>query len=310
MDKYVTLKFTQSSDVEAFTVHSPGSKIELKPNAKSISRLAFNYKFITISLSFTLKFLPGNDNDTIRGKSKSNGFGFGFNFSNWSQHLSWQKTKGYYLNNTNEYVPNWKDGQPYIQFPDLSILNFEGVTAYKANENYSVNALATQSERQLKSAGTFVVPLNYRYYMGKDKTPRNLPSDIRQKSSNLELTLSAGYYYTFVLKKTFYIGIGATPGGGVLFSKITSESETEKQVSHQTNGIFRIDGLIGMGYNAERFFAGFYSQGFVTSYKQQRSVVVTDESRLAFQFFVGYRLNAPKFLKKEVEKAEKLMKIL
>lgn len=311
MNKYITLKFTQSTDVDEINVHGQGTApIELTPNLKSISRLALNYKFITIGAAFTLKFLPWNNNDSIRGKSKAHGFTFGTNFSNWMLDFAWHKTKGFYLANTKHYRPSWEDGDAYIQFPDLVLNDFQGITAYKFNENYSINAAATQSERQLKSAGTFIIPFIYRYFTVTDNTPRKTPADPRQRSSNFEFTLAAGYYYTFVLKRSFYITLGATPGGGIMFSRITTETETTKQVTRQTNPIFRLDARFGIGYNSERFFIGVYNHGFVTTYKQNRSVAVTDLSRLAYQVFLGYRINAPKFLKKEIDRAEKLMKIL
>lgn len=299
MDKYLTLKLTQSSDIETLGVETNTNKIQLSPNTKTSTRLAFSYKFISFSLKYTAKFLPGNDDDLTRGKSKSGGFGFGFNFKHWQQELSYTKTRGYYLENTADYDPNWSSGKPYIQFPELVYKNYEGITAYNFNPNFSVNAIATQSARQLKSAGSFIPHALYRYYITDDRTVLT-GNRFTQKANNFEFLLGAGYYYNFVAKQKFYIALGLTPGVGIVFTNLTTRSVSESFQTKQNNAIFRIDGRAGIGYNGQRFFTGAYMRISASSYKQGNTSVVTENDRVVFQGFVGYRLNAPKWMQKNV----------
>jgi hypothetical protein len=147
----------------------------------------------------------------------------------------------------------------------------------------------------------------YRYYIIDDK--RELTgSNTSQKSNNWELLLGAGYYHTFVLKRSFYISLGLTPAAGFIFTWLTTRSATASQTDNQQNFIFRWDTRLGLGYNGERFFTGLYTRAFGASYNQQ-STVINSEARITAQLFLGYRFNAPKWLRKEVEKVEKLIKL-
>jgi Domain of unknown function (DUF4421) len=186
--------------------------------------------------------------------------------------------------------------------------NFEGVTAYNFNPDYSVNAVSTQSERQLKSAGSFIPHFRYRYYITDDRTPLT-GTNSSQKAKTLEFMIGAGYYHTFVLKKNFYFALGATPSFGVNFLHLTTRLPSGYDHTKQTNALFRIDGQAGLGYNGERFFAGVYSKLSTESYNQQRTSAVTSSSRIAYQVFIGYRLKAPKFLQENVQKAMNLIKL-
>lgn len=308
MGQYITLKLTQNSDIEGIAVKTPTNKIELNPNISSVTRLSVNYKFISFSLRYVPKFLTGNDDVKLRGKTKGGGFDFGFNFKHWLQHFSYTKTRGYYLENTSDYITTWKPGDPYIQFPDLLYKNFEGITAYNFNPDYSVNAVSSQSERQLKSAGSFIPHFLYRYYIIDDRTPLT-GTNTSQKAKTLEFLIGAGYYHTFVLKQNFYFALGLTPAFGVNFLNLTTRFPTGYVHTKQTNTIFRLDGQAGLGYNGERFFAGVYSKLSTESYNQQKTSAVTSDARVAYQIFVGYRLKAPKFLQQNVQRAMDLIKL-
>jgi len=307
MNNYINLKLSHTSDVDELSVITNENEIHLKPNASSFSQLYFNYRFISFSFRYVPKWLPGNDDNDKKGKSKFGGFGVNLNFNRWMQGLSYSKTKGYYLENTSDYNATWNENEPYIQFPQLEFKNFQGITAYKFNRNFSVNAVATQTERQVKSAGSFIPQLLYRYYIIDNKIELE-PNQSSQKSNNFEMVLGAGYYYTFVLKNNIYISLGATPGAGVVFTNLTTRYPDEEVVSNQSNAIFRIDGRAGLGYNGPRFFTGVYSNISASSEQQQNSSVINQDARLLVQGFVGYRLNAPKWMREKVDNVENIIR--
>jgi hypothetical protein len=306
MSNYINLKLAHTSDVDELSVITDGNDIFLSPNASSFSQLFFNYRFISFSIRYIPKWLPGNDDDDVKGKTKGGGFGLNLNFDRWLQELSYSKTKGYYLENTADYDPSWSEGDPYIQFPNLQFLNFQGITAYKFNPNFSVNAVATQTERQVRSAGSFIPQLLYRYYIIENKEDPE-PNQATQKSNNFEMVLGAGYYHTFVLKNDFYISLGATPGVGTVYTKLTTRFPDEEIYTNQKNTIFRVDGKAGIGYNGPRFFAGVYSKIAASSVEQQKTSVVNQDTRFVVQGFVGYRLNAPKWMRDNVDKVGEMI---
>lgn len=296
----VTLKLTQSSDIETIGVATPGIDIRLSPNAETATRLGFSYRFISFGIRFVPKFLDGNDDDAQRGKTHSKGFNVGFNFRHWMQELSWNRTRGYYLENTKDFLPDWTVDSPYVQFPDLVFTQYEGSTAYNFNPDFSVNAIITQSERQLKSAGSFIPVLYYRYYINEDKAAPE-PGGFTQKGRNFELLLGAGYHYNFVWKQKFYLALGLTPAAGYTFSRITNRYETYNTSGNQRNFMFRLDARAGIGYNSKRFFTGIYMRSTGSAYKEQESSVTVENGQGVFHLVVGFRLNAPSWIKKPVE---------
>jgi hypothetical protein len=292
----VTIKFGQTTDVEKLAVLTNNRNVFLSPNAQSESRFYFSYKFITFKLNYIPKFLKGNDDDAIKGSTKGFGYSFNLNFKRWLQELTYDHTKGFYLENTADFVSGWKMGDPYIQFPELVYNYFQGVTAYNFNKRFSVNALLNQSERQIKSTGSFIPQFLYKYSIIDDRSdPGNNAST--QKSNNLELILSGGYYYTLVFNKQFYLSLGVIPGYGYVITKLDTRSATGNLITHQTNTSFRFDGRSGLGYNGRRLFSGISFSTFYSSTKQVNTTVQNHISRNAFQVFIGYRFGEPKILK-------------
>ncbi|MCF1716030.1 DUF4421 domain-containing protein [Flavihumibacter sp. RY-1] len=301
MNEYITFKLAQTTDQENFSVFTNGTKSRIDPNASSVSTLSVNYSFISLSVRFVPHFLPGNRDTKEKGKTRSGGLALNFYLDHWLQELSYQRTRGYYLENTADFRPGWQDGDPYIQFPDLQYRSFQGMTGYKFNRNFSLNALATQSERQLKSAGSFIPQLLYRYYTIDDKTKLVNPGQTSQRSNNLELVLGAGYYHNFVLKGNFYFALGVTPGAGILFMNLTTRSGNGERIkTRQQDFIFRLDSRAGIGYNGERFFGGLYATAFTSSYRQENTQVVNGNARIVFKLFAGYRIPAPRVIKERV----------
>lgn len=303
MSGKIGLKLSQNSEVGALQVNTPSQKIVLQPNSLSATKLYVNYKFISFSVRYIPRFLKSNTDNLEKGKTSGSGFGMGFAFKHWLQSVSYSKTRGFFLENTRDFNPAWKPGDPYVQFPDLTYRTFEGATAYSFNSNYSLNAVISQTERQLKSAGSFIPGLLYRFYTIDDLSG-NRPS---QKTTNVELILGAGYYHTFVINKSIYLSTGITPAAGYVFTRLLTRFPGSYQVSHQTNPIFRLDGQLGLGYNGERFFGGIYSRLNSSAYNQQRTSAVNQEANLTFQLFFGIRIGAPKLLKEQVERVERLI---
>ncbi len=193
MDNYVGLKLSMSNAIETFSVRTATNKIDLYPNTSSIGKISFNYRFLSFSIGFAPGFFPGNGDNQIKGKTKTTSYGTGLNFRHWFQDLSYTRIRGYYLNNTRDYNSEWVGGDPYVQFPDLVYKKFQGVTGYSFNSKFSVKSLTTQTERQLKSAGSFIPLVVYRYYIVDDRTLLT-PTSTSQRSNNFKFAISAGYH--------------------------------------------------------------------------------------------------------------------
>lgn len=294
-----TFKITQNTEVEELTVRSSNGLIRLRPNIAPGTRVNFSYRYISVGFSFASRFPEHKNNRLNKGPTKLKGLGGSFNFKHWQQSVNYSRTQGFYLENTGDYNPDWRPGAPYLQFPHFIYKQFLGATAYNFNPDFSVKAITSQTEQQSKSAGSFIPLFTYNYYISDDcSTPA--PGNYTQKAKSLELLLGPGYYYTWVLHKKFYASLGFSTLAGIVFTKIETRSAQDKFESFQRNGAWRLDGNAGIGYNGRHFFAGAYLRALATRFRQQHTPVVNTNGRAMGHISVGYRFNAPGFIKRAV----------
>ena len=300
MDNYLAFRLSLVNDNERFSVDAGTTETKIYPNGASVLRLNLNYRFLSFGFKFIPKFFTGNDDDNLKGKTTGIGFSTGLNFTHWVQEISYTRTTGYYLDNTSDFESDWSKGDPYVQFPNLHYRSFQGVTGYNFNQLFSTKALFTGTERQLKSAGTFLPTLLYRYYIvdNREEPTANIST---QKSKNFEVIANAGYYYTHVIQEKFYASAGASLGYGLLNSKVITRFVGDQVEVKQNNGVFKWDGRGAIGYNGERFFSGMVITAENRKFKQQNTSVINTDWRVYLQAHVGYRLFAPKKLRNTVD---------
>jgi hypothetical protein len=300
---YLAIKLSANNDILQFLVKT-NTKSDIRTNDKTVFKLSANYRWLSGSYSYTPGFIGGNKDNFFKGNTKARSFAFNFNFDHWMQELSYTKIRGFYLHNTADYDPNWQKGiDPYIQIPDLVYLGFYGQTSYKFNSNYSFNALNTQTERQLKSAGTFIPAFSYNYFIIDDRV-KLTGTNSSQKSTNLSLLLSIRYNYTFVIKKNFYVAPGIQLGGGLITTRLLTRLPAGNIKTNYSNFIYRSEGSLAAGFNGKRFFTG--AQIIVSGERHNESggYNVITKDRVVYHVFAGYRLHAPKFLEKIVDKLD------
>lgn len=300
MDKYASYKIALTNDIEAFMVDTETNDYEIFPNTSSLLRLSFNYSFISFNVKFGPSFLPGNGDEEEQGKTATINIGTDLIFRHWIQTLNYTAVKGYYLNNTKNYDPAWQKGDPYIQFPKLHYIAFQGSTGYSFNSKFSTKAITTQTERQVKSAGSFIPLIGYRYYIIDNREEFSATVTSTQKSDNFEIGLGAGYHYTFVIKQDFYLSLGATPSFGYLFMKLHTRTATDEVVSRQQDPLYRLEGRGAIGYNGVRLFTGLLVGFNSAVYEQGNSHVINSDARAYYQLHVGYRFVAPKKLREKM----------
>ena len=187
--------------------------------------------------------------------------------------------------------------------PDLVYYGYFGRTTYKFNKKFSFSALTAQTQRQLKSVGTFIPSLSYNYYIiDNDEILTGQNGSL--KSKNLELLLSAGYYQTFIMHDHFYFSMGLVPGVGLITTKAMKELSSETVTDRYVNVIYRLEASSAFGYNAERLFFGAQLTAAASGYDQYITSNVIISNQLYYQVFAGYRFSAPDFLKNLLDKIE------
>ncbi len=70
MDHYLAFKFNINNDIEGFAVRSGNDYFDIQPNASLACKLSISYRFISFSIKYVPKFIPGNDDDKLKGKSR------------------------------------------------------------------------------------------------------------------------------------------------------------------------------------------------------------------------------------------------
>lgn len=295
----VVVKLAAINTAEALVAEGDNFKNVLLPNPDEIFRAYISYQFISFYVSYVPHFLPGNNDNAEKGSTKGIGLGTTLNFRNWFTEVYYSHTKGYYLDNTKDYQPDWQPGDPYAQVPGLVVNSFEGATGYNTNPHLSLQSTTTQTERQLKSAGSFIPRLNYRYYVIDNHTEGPYST---QRSRHIQALLGAGYQHTFVVKKALYFTGSFTPSFGYVFTKLLTRDGAARYTDYTQGPIYQWNGLLGMGYNHHRFFAGAYLTVTSATEAQGLTSAVIKSGQVFLQLFAGIRFAAPKFLRKNYDK--------
>ncbi len=287
MNNTLNLRFDLDNDVRSFEFDSGEQKYSILPNTNLRMAIAYNYRFITLKVGFSPKFLAAGDTQD-KGKTSIFRLTLDMFFKDFYQTFDYDQTKGYYVDGVNGGIPGSTGGGEYLLLPDLRSLTITGITRYRFNENYSFKALVNQTEIQIKSAGSFVPELRYGYWQIKQ------PSGIEDIES-FYILANAGYYYTYVLSKNWYANLGLSTGFGIEFNKVDTRIDGFESTERTTSGVFDLNTQIGIGYNSRRLHAGTALIGSAIT-RNDESVIQFDNVRGYFKIFVGYRFDPPRFL--------------
>jgi hypothetical protein len=303
-DSLLSISYNLNSEFDFFEVSGDDFDYDIRPNITFANKLSLSYRFVSLKLGFKPKFFPGNNDNDLQGKTKAFSVNFNYFSQHWLQELKYGYVKGFYLHNTGDFDQEWIKGtDPYIQFPDLKVNLFSGSTGYKFNSNFSMTAISSQTQKQIRSSGSFIPFLNYEYYI-VDNQSKNPNQTSSQKTNNFVLTASAGYIYTFVIGSDFHLTMGVFPGIGLQHTKLLTRMPEEKFVNKYTDPIFRVGEKAGIGYSTNKFFTGAEVSLAQATHHENNTSVKINSTRAFFQVFVGYRFNAPRFLKREADWAK------
>ena len=288
MNNTLNLRLDLDNDVRSFEYEGVEDQYSIEPNTNLRLGVAINYRFISLKIGFSPKFLESDDS-ALKGKTKIFKLALNIFYKDLYQNFDFNQVKGYYVSGIdNPTLGDIQRNEDYIILPDLKTLSFTGTTYYRFNENYSFKAVVNQNEIQTKSAGSFIPSLYYGYFEITDETT---PEDIK----SFFTILNAGYYHTFVINKSWYSNLGLSTGIGPEFNKVITRSNDDLPdvISRHTNLALNISTQIGLGYNSKRFYGGTSLNGSATN-RNEQSVIRFNSVRGYFKIYVGYRFDAPK----------------
>ena len=283
-------------------------------SVKTNLSLSYGFRFSYKAFSVRLRYRPKLSASDQENKGKTDHFRFGFDIllDKWAHFYEYDYRRGYYIDNT-EFITGQEPSDFRIQFPSLTTNTFNGVSQYKFNKNYSIRAIESNTEIQLKSAGTFMPGINYTYYTFKGANKEILGSETEITERNpyneykgLTLIIEPGYYYTYVLNNYWYANVFAVPGFGVDFYN-NKEINTDSNVTNDENlsrKFFSFKTGTSIGYNGKKFYFGSELKYHAYSENFDKNEISLQPSKIIFQVFLGYRFKAPKQVSKPLDYIE------
>lgn len=272
-------------------------------NNKTKVSLSIDYKIISATLSFAPKFFSDNEDNELKGNSSYTDFSFRLFPKRFIQTLYYKNVKGFYIENTKDLFPNWREGDPYIQFPDLRVQSFGGSTSYILNKNFSAKSIYTQGEWQRKSMGSWIPFLDY------DLTVfRNKVEDQKYKETQYKIGANMGYFYNWVIGKNVNIAPYFALGLGGKFSTYKNVQEDGARMNAQYLTL-RMEGGLHVGYNTDRFLFGGKMNFNAYAYNQTRNQAVQNNNLYGL-LYIGYRFAPPRVVKNTYDKIQKKIPVL
>ena len=303
-DKFVVkLNIDTQTDTYTITNRQGGNPLIVSPNTNYNVFLSLDYQFLGLSYGFSPNIFS-SPNDDLKGESSFSDFRFRAALGHWIQGFQISSIKGYYVENTGDFTPNWTEGvDPYITIPDLKSNIYGMSTSYAFNPNFSFRNVLYNTEWQKKSAGSFIPTLFYSY----DVFTYSL-NGIKVKEEIYPIRLALAYYYTFVVRNHWFINVNASPSIGMAFSKtkLTNTNNNQK-TSEKSTGITRaLEGGLQVGYASKKIILGTGFTFDLNGYNSDKFNVVANNKFYGLIYF-GYRFNTPKFIDKTYNKfAEKV----
>lgn len=297
MDTLINIKASLNNDFERFENKGKDFRFDVRPNIALVMRLSFNYSLASFSYSYSPNFLPGNNDNKEKGKTRSHAFATTLHFGHWIQDIQYSKITGFYLANSADVIPDWKKEDGYLLIPDLKVKTYRGITAYKFNPNFSTKAILSQLEIQRRSCGSFIPFLTYNYTIVDNKSKGSTDQTSSQRSDTFQMIAVASYQHTFVIYHRFYISLMAGLGGGIGYIKLLSRLPEGKTTTHSYHEALYAQAAVNVGYNGPKVFCGISSNAIVNE-QTQTGQIHLDRSRGYYHFHIGYRLTAPKLLKR------------
>jgi hypothetical protein len=310
--KRFNVKLELSNDITTYTMVNNGVEYDLTPNLNLRYAVVFSYKFLSVRIGIRPKIT--DEQQEKKGGSDTFRFRLQMLFDNWNHVLEYNIDKGYYVSNTNNFVPFENDVR--LQFPEMSSNILFGSSSYKFNKNYSMRAFQSQTEIQAKSAGSFMPGISYSFYgitgteVLKNINGDRINRDYYNEYNGANLALNIAYYYTFVFKKYWFANAYGVPSVGIDFytTKISSPEGQIKTNSTQT--FLALNYGLGGGYNGDKIFFGGEIKNRLTNEKYSSEKVRITPEQNHFSIYFGYRFRAPKPISKPVDLIENKVPIL
>jgi hypothetical protein len=239
--------------------------------------LGVSYKWFNISSSF---FRVGEIDKSKKGLTQEFDLQWNLYLRFINADVRIQRYEGYFLNNSSDIL-NWEANRGlFYQRNDLVTASIGGNIRYNFNfRKYSTKAIFSQTERQLRSAGSPEIGIRWNLLFVESDSSI-VPNNLKNKLSDFNLNqmafsdigIGAGYSYTFVLGKWFF------NAGAMGFILAQSVSFIGDEIAHEQTGFqvnFQSRGAIG--YTNDNFYFGLnvVADQMYSNWQKQKDILYT-----------------------------------
>lgn len=299
-DKLIVKIFVDNkTDTYTFFRKNPDEIYTITPNVNSKISVSLDYEIFAFALSVPKKWSPFKP-DELKGNTKDISFSFGFFLNKWYQNFYFSNTRGYYIANTDGFIPEWQQGtHPYLQLPNYRARKFEGTTSYVLNANrFSYRSFLYQTQIQKKSAGSFIPTLNYLYLYHSDSDQE---SDYQYRENIFSMSAILAYQYNWVVSPHFCFSAGANIGVGFRNSNGRFKVDNDQATRHYTSLSNTLGFNANINYQNNRFFCGLKGIVSGTTANDDRESSVNNSILYGVVYF-GYCFDTPHLISKVYNK--------
>ncbi|MDD5571134.1 MAG: DUF4421 family protein [Bacteroidales bacterium] len=262
-----------------------GKKISYSPNIVESIGAGFASNFIGLSI-FT-KLPRDEEKDLKYGRTEYSNLQVFLYGRRIALEASYQNYQGFYLLNAPSFDVNWNDSSKYPTIPGMELRNLTINCFYIFSRKFSLKASFNQTERQLRSAGSFLLMASLNHiYINSDSSL--IPKTEKQNYSEFDAfrwgefynyEISPGYAYSIILKR-FYFTPMLFIGGG--YQKQECDIKSKSEFGYKLGLKYFI------GYNGKKFVIGAFGMNDICYANISNAILQFYASK--YRFFVGYRL--------------------
>lgn len=286
----LALRFVMNTKLNFFQLQDKASEQSalFRPNRGLNLGIGASYRWFALDLVFNTKIWEDTDMEDSRFLDFQGRIYTNKHFLE----LKLQYYDGYKIDRVNKLSYN-DDAQSVRQ--DIRSLNMGMQYLFAFNyKKFSFKAPFVLSEVQRRSAGSFIAGLGFNVFVINGDSsimPSDQFQDINQSLMYndmmvLDMSIKAGYMYTYVLHENYFFSLGAIPGIG--FSVGDYRIGDRQRLTPQIT--WNMKGLGTLGYNDDRMFYGIQCILDLNSVNQDykaRTLIGTGKISLMY----GYRFN-------------------
>jgi hypothetical protein len=263
-----------------------------RPSVQNSIGIGVSFKDVGVSFGFKL-----SQNAIIKDREGVSKY-FDLQVHSYGKRLGYdvyyQNYQGYFIENFNNLVNNFiTRKQSEIRRDDITLQNFSANVFYISNpERFSYKAAFIHDERQIKSAGSFILTASLGYFKAKGDSsfipPDNKvdfnPNGLFSENNFYTFAVSPGYAYTLVSRKGIYISLGVSGLVGLQYHEGQGQDLFEAGINYFLKGLARGS----VGYDNRKWVIGASAttdiQGMNTKFVQYRT------NNLGISLFLMYRI--------------------